>query len=399
MKRTILLCLVLVGLASLTHTHAQRYELGAGLGFTGFLGDLGGAQDIARPFVVDLDMRAFRPIGTVFFRHTFKPRWAYKVSFSAGQVFGDDGFIYGDNNGGRKGRANTALIEGTVNNDFSQWIAGDYDEWFRWIRNQQFKSPVVDVTGVIEFNLMQYEPRSIRKRWTPYLQAGLGFLAFNPKGRKYQGELTQGGNSVHGGQWIKLQPLGTEGQSNPAVFANGERKYGRNLYKRFAGELLMGAGIKYNINRNWQIGFDLMHRMTTTDFLDDVSGNYLDPRDIDAFPPTNGSDPQDIKDFGVYNARDFYEDLYRNAGGYFSPAGLVARQRRQDPVDVAFDPNFDPEGEYNYIEFVGDYSWMVRTFGPNVQRGDNTDFDQFFSATVTVTYMFGRNTYSCYFKN
>jgi hypothetical protein len=38
-----------------------------------------------------------------------------------------------------------------------------------------------------------------------------------------------------------------------------------------------GVGFKYSINEKMNIGFEIVHRFTTTDYLDDVSKTYVDP--------------------------------------------------------------------------------------------------------------------------
>ena len=47
-------------------------------------------------------------------------------------------------------------------------------------------------------------------------------------------------------------------------------------------------GIKYSLNERINIGFEILHRFTTTDYLDDVSKTYVDPA---AFPPNPDGSP------------------------------------------------------------------------------------------------------------
>ena len=37
---------------------------------------------------------------------------------------------------------------------------------------------------------------------------------------------------------------------------------------------LSGFGVKYAINRYWNLSFEFGHRITTTDYIDDVSKTY-----------------------------------------------------------------------------------------------------------------------------
>jgi hypothetical protein len=42
-------------------------------------------------------------------------------------------------------------------------------------------------------------------------------------------------------------------------------------------EMVMGGGVKYYIRENMYIGFEILHRKTFTDYVDDVSTEYINP--------------------------------------------------------------------------------------------------------------------------
>jgi len=117
-------------------------------------------------------------------------------------------------------------------------------------------------TDIIEANLIG-EWHAIRIRHTqhsftfPYLFGGVGLYHFNPK-RKVDGE------------WVELQPLGTEGQ--------GIRGY-EEPYNLTQFQLPMGAGIKF-ITRKLTFSIEAGGRFLFTDYLDDVSGATVNHRDI-----------------------------------------------------------------------------------------------------------------------
>ncbi|HYM94392.1 MAG TPA: hypothetical protein VET23_09660, partial [Chitinophagaceae bacterium] len=83
------------------------------------------------------------------------------------------------------------------------------------------------------------------------------------------------------GQKIYLRPLGTEGQGSP-LYPD------RKPYGSMAICIPFGAGIKYSINERINIGFEILHRFTNTDYIDDVSKTYVDPA---AFPPNPDGSP------------------------------------------------------------------------------------------------------------
>jgi hypothetical protein len=47
----------------------------------------------------------------------------------------------------------------------------------------------------------------------------------------------------------------------------------------------IGAGIKYNLSSNINLSFQITHRLTLTDYIDDVSTTFIG---IDKFPVING---------------------------------------------------------------------------------------------------------------
>jgi Domain of unknown function (DUF6089) len=118
-------------------------------------------------------------------------------------------------------------------------------------RNLSFSSGITDVHIGVEYNIFNLEERS----FTPYIFTGISYYHFNPYaidtfGRK-----------------VFLQPLSTEGQG----FYQNRKKY---LLNQFA--IPFGGGVKYALNDDVQVGFEIGMRKTNTDYLDDVSTTYAD---------------------------------------------------------------------------------------------------------------------------
>lgn len=115
-------------------------------------------------------------------------------------------------------------------------------------RNLSFNSRVWELTLQGDFNFFRFMPGEPEFSFTPYITFGAGVFSFDPyaylKGRK-----------------VPLRPLGTEGQ-------------GANTYSSMAICIPFGGGIKYALNDRINIGFELLHRYTNTDYLDDVSKTY-----------------------------------------------------------------------------------------------------------------------------
>ena len=123
-------------------------------------------------------------------------------------------------------------------------------------RNLSFRSRIVDVNMGFEFNFHRFMIRKRRTVYSPYIFAGLSFLAFNPQAQ----------NSL--GQWVNLQALGTEGQGTAAT----------NIDKYSLSSLAIpfGLGYKANIGGKIALSVEWIWRAAQTDYLDDVSGYYVD---------------------------------------------------------------------------------------------------------------------------
>ncbi len=139
---------------------------------------------------------------------------------------------------------------------------------FQKKRNLDFNSSIWEFAVNGEFNFFRFVPNDANYLFTPYLTVGLGIFSFNPY-------------TERNGIKEFLQPLGTEGQNVGYIDISGKK---RSPYKKYAFSMPFGAGIKYNVSKSMNFSFQLTHRLTTTDYLDDVSTTYVG---IDKF----GADP------------------------------------------------------------------------------------------------------------
>ena len=166
-------------------------------------------------------------------------------------------------------------------------------------RGLHFKSPVYELSGQLEFNFLPYDPGNPLYTWTPFVYAGASLFNFNPQGENANGE------------WVDLQPLGTEGQGT--TLPNTDSKYS---LIQFAAAL--GGGVKIAVNNTFNIIFEYSTRKTFTDYLDDVSGNYVSttPTEWSDNPDAEYlSDPSSYEDTSLYpfgkergnpNKKDWY---------------------------------------------------------------------------------------------
>ncbi len=138
-----------------------------------------------------------------------------------------------------------------------------------YMRNAHFRNDVKElaVTGIYSFIP---ESRSFRSRdkIIPYVFAGIAVFHHNPEA-KVPTDYT--GSEASPGEWVSLQPLSTEGQ--------GLNGYPDQPYNLVNVSIPFGAGVRYKLNRTWDLGFEVGVRYTFSDYLDDAGGyaaNYSD---------------------------------------------------------------------------------------------------------------------------
>lgn len=233
MKTTIMF---LIGLMLLSFAaSAQTHQIGIGVGASNFMGDLGKRKPNGNTYLSNITASLFRPAVSGFYRFNFNQRISIRGNLSYGVIEGND-----------------ALVESKKRGESG---------WFRHNRNLHFKSRLIEASIMGEFHLLPYEPGSKKKRITPFLFGGVGMFFFNPK-------------AIYEGEWVALQPLGTEGQGLPD-YPNREK------YSLVQPSFTLGFGIKYNIDQHLSIEWEIGHRFTLTDYIDDVSKTYAKPQAFD----------------------------------------------------------------------------------------------------------------------
>ncbi len=295
----LLITLMMVGLVTLC-ARAQHGEVGAGFSTTTFIGDVGKHDPKASTYFGSVGSGITRPGGTVWYRNTFNPWVAVKGSIGFSQIMGDDGLAK---------------------------TSGEKDaNWYRNYRNLHFKSILIEAAITGEAHILRYIPGSMQHRWTPYVTAGIGMIYFDPMAQ-------------YNGEWVRLQPLGTEGQGI---------KPGREKYSLVQAVIPIGAGLKINLSERWTVSGEIGHRITFTDYMDDVSTTYVsEGAFVNAYGPDKGS--------MVY--------------------ALSNRSQEQDP-----------EGLYSNITKPGEF------------RGNPKGKDAYLSGSVSFSFRFGKKDPEASFK-
>ncbi|MEO6455677.1 MAG: DUF6089 family protein [Ginsengibacter sp.] len=134
---------------------------------------------------------------------------------------------------------------------------------FQQRRNLSFNTNIFELALQGDFNFFKFLPNDPDYTFTPYITFGVGIFSYDPY-------------AYYNGTKNYLRPLNTEGQT---FYKN------RTAYSSMALCFPIGAGVKYNISENLNLSFEISHRFTGTDYLDDVSTTYIG---IDKFPAPNG---------------------------------------------------------------------------------------------------------------
>jgi hypothetical protein len=121
-------------------------------------------------------------------------------------------------------------------------------------RNLSFNSNIWEVALQGDFNFFKFIPTDPDYAFTPYITLGIGLFTYDPY-------------AYTNGKKEFLRPLGTEGQ------LIGYK--GRKPYNTLAMCIPLGVGFKYNLSEKFNFSFEVAHRFTTTDYLDDVSTTYV----------------------------------------------------------------------------------------------------------------------------
>ena len=205
-------------MAAVTSVHAQRQdfvgksELLMMIGGMNYIGDLNNESALTMP----------RLAGGVGIRYRIDNRWNLRVETAYGSVE----------------------------------QAKDYNK----LRNLSFRSSILELSVLGEFNFAPYGVGATERKWIPYLFGGLGVFHFNPQASYVIGNGEE--------KWADLQPLCTEGQSSAAY-------PDRKQYPLTQVCMPFGVGVKWYLGKSFSFSIEYGFRKTWTDYLDDVSKTYV----------------------------------------------------------------------------------------------------------------------------
>lgn len=217
MTRLIILFALIWGLPGIIYSQ-YYFDWGFNAGVANYLGDIGGKEKSAQPFLIDLK------IG--------QTRWGVG-GFARYKLMGNL-FVRGDLNIIRiQGADSLSTNPARVGRNLS--FRNDMAELLARAEYSFYKDYDVGNVGTYEINLNMY------------INGGVGVFYHSPA-------------AYYQGSWHALQPLQTEGVS----------------YSRIQPCFPVALGMYYTIKRTTRIGLELGYRFTLTDYLDDVSTTYRD---------------------------------------------------------------------------------------------------------------------------
>lgn len=216
------------------------WEAGVCTGAMNCLTDIGGNSGTGKKFIKDINWNQWQFCGSVFASATWQSLYGVRLQATGGQATGTDDVL--------KSRS------GPAHN--------------RYLRHLHFKTTILELVAMGEIHLLTL----LRKNQdlpllSPYLLAGAGFFSYTPKAQLNN-------------RWVPLRPLHTEGQD----FAEYPD---RTTYKQLSWCVPLGAGIKYDAGRLLNFRLEIVYRITGTDYLDDVSKQYVDPLLFSKYLPAN----------------------------------------------------------------------------------------------------------------
>jgi hypothetical protein len=228
---------LLVGLlcAALTGSSQKQFDLGFRVGGANYIGEIGGRGE-PKPFLIDVQLAQTSPTLGTFIRWEVANRLNLQADLNFVQIRQDDA-----HSGDAARRARNLHF-----------------------RNQMFETGLRADFAFLEIpRLVNESPRQRQRIGLEMaVYAGVAGVLHNPQARVLYDPLNQWGD-----EWHDLRPLRTEGQVES--------------YSSLIVALPMGVRAAFDFGHQWKLGIEATWRTTFTDYLDDISGVYANPDELD----------------------------------------------------------------------------------------------------------------------
>ena len=302
--------------------------VGISLNALNYYGDLA-----PKPSRFSTDISFTRPAIGLSFSHRFGPRYTLTGSFAYGTLVGSDA---------------ESADRGNLSNGIH-----------RSNRNLTFRNRIKELSIVAKLDLFKNESTYIsRVRWTPFIFAGISVFHHNPQAPVPATQVDNTTAFPNVGEWVDLQPLGTEGQY--AELRSSDVNYGIKPYKLIQPAIPLGFGARFRVNEVMDLSAEFSFRYLFTDYVDDVSQNYVD--------------------LGVFGDNELAKALsYRSSELAANRPLLVAQVSDRDGRTYNLLPGYGAEH-------------------PDNLRGNKDDRDIFTMTTFRLTYIIGKTFHRAKFR-
>ncbi|GAL82841.1 hypothetical protein MYP_67 [Sporocytophaga myxococcoides] len=153
-----------------------------------------------------------------------------------------------------------------------------------YLRNLHFRNDIKELSFTLRYDLLpntdHYRKRPI---YNAYVLLGGGVFYHNPKAKNDRDH------------WVSLRKLQTEGKS----------------YSNIQFSVPAGFGFRYKLAIQWDLELEFTYRYTSTDYLDDVSRNYINPDQLKSDQSRQMSN-RSASLFGSYNGAKRDIDFINN---------------------------------------------------------------------------------------
>ena len=297
----------------------KRYlSVGGGLNFNNYFGDLA-----PRSETMSTNFALTRPGFSLEAVYRYTPNFSFRGNIGWYRIQGDD---------------------------FSS-DPNDENDRFRYGRNLQFRNDIFELSAQGIWDIFGNHGTFLnRVQFTPYVWAGVSVLYHEPKGKVPDTNRDGTTPMPEAGQWVKLRPLGTEGQFT-TVYDVAE-------YSSVQFSVPAGIGIRASLSKRLDFSFELGYKILFTDYIDDVSGMFIDLGALD-------------------------NDLSK-----------VMSDRSIEPVAVVSGEARNFENLNQQISYVSQYDGQtyetLAGYGhehPDNIRGNSSDNDQIFVTSFKITYI------------
>ncbi|MCK5370965.1 MAG: hypothetical protein KAQ62_20525 [Cyclobacteriaceae bacterium] len=215
----------------------NRYlTVGGSFNFLTYFGDLAPATNF-----LSTEFSQIKPGVSAFIQYRYGPRMSLKAELLYGRLTGDD---------------------------FTSADPNDPEAISRYVRNLSFRNDILDFSVMSQFYIFKnYLDFRQRKFFNIYLNGGISIFYHNPKGKVPDFKIS-GERYPNSGEWVVLRPLGTEGQFSEF--------YDNKPYSKIQFSIPFGGGFNFRLTDRLDFSFEVNYRILLTDYIDDVSGKYVD---------------------------------------------------------------------------------------------------------------------------